>query len=152
MPDWISHILFGLILCHLFSIKKKSLVILGALLPDLIGKLKMLNYLFPGAPDWLIPLSNLWHTPFPSILSAFLIALFFSYPYLETSILIILGDLSHFLSDGTTKSFIFNGYLPILWADQYYFAIIFFAVLYIILIIFNIKLIRGQNESTPKIT
>ena len=152
MPDWISHILFGLIICHLFNIKKKSLVILGALLPDIIGKLKMLNYIFPGSPDWLIPLSNVWHTPFPSIISALLIALFFFHQYLETAILIILGDISHFLSDGTTKSFIFDGYLPILWADQYYWAILFFAVIYAVLILFNIKFVRDQNESTIKTT
>lgn len=149
MPDWISHILFGLIICHLFNIKRKSLVVLGAILPDLIGKIKMLNYLFPGSPDWIIPLSNVWHTPLPSIISALIIALFFNYPYLESAILLILGDISHFLSDGTAKSFLFDGYLPILWADQYYIAILVLALTYIFLLYFNLRFVRN-NESTVK--
>lgn len=149
MPDWISHILIALIICHLFNIKKRSLVVVGALLPDLIGKIKMLNYLFPGSPDWIIPLSNVWHTPLPSIISALLVALLFSYPYLETAILIILGDISHFLSDGTTKSFLFDGYLPILWADQYYLAILTLGLIYFILLYFDVRWVRN-NESTIK--
>ena len=148
MPDWISHLLFGLIICHLLSIQKKSLVLLGALLPDLIGKLKMLNYLFPGSPEWIIPISNFWHTPLPSFISVLLIALFFSYPYLNSVFLIWLGDVSHFLSDETTKSFLFNGYFPLIWADQYYFAIIFFAITYTLLRIFDLRIIRDEHQLT----
>ena len=149
MPDWISHLLFGLIICHLFGIKKRSLVLLGSILPDLVGKIKMLNYLSPGSPDWVIPLSNFWHTPLPSIISALLVALFFSYPYLEAAILIILGDISHLLADGATKSFLFDGYLPLLWADQYYIAILVLGITYILLLYFDLRMVKN-NESAIK--
>lgn len=148
MPDWVSHLLIGLIIVQLFDIRKKSLVLLGSILPDLVGKFKMLNYFFPGSPDWVIPLSNFWHTPLASFIAVCFVSLFFSYPYLTTSFLIWLGDISHFLADETTKSFLWQGYLPLLWADQYWIALIFLALLYYLLVMFNIKLLRDAHGKT----
>lgn len=145
MPDILSHILFALILTKLFNIKRKTLVVLGAVLPDILGKLKMINYLTPGAPPGIVDFSNLFHSPIPLFVSAFIVALFFEYPYLGSVFFIFLGNLSHLLLDGTTKSFLFNGYLPILWADQFYIWIIVLSITYCLLTVLDIQLIKDQQ-------
>ena len=42
MPDLMSHLLIGLIIAELFNVKKKSLVLLGTLVPDLLPKINMI--------------------------------------------------------------------------------------------------------------
>ena len=145
MPDLISHVLLGLILAYIFNIKPRSIVVLGAILPDTLGKLKMINYLIPGAPEWITPFSNLFHNPLPLFIFVLIVALFFIIPYIKSILFISLGASSHLLADGTTKSFLFKGYLPILWADQYYYALLVLIVLYIIIIKYNLK-IFGREE------
>ena len=46
MPDWLSHIIIGLIFAELFNINKKGLVVLGSLLPDFIVKINLPPFLF----------------------------------------------------------------------------------------------------------
>ena len=46
MPDLMSHLLIGLILAELLNTKKKSLVVLGALMPDLISKIHLVYFYF----------------------------------------------------------------------------------------------------------
>ena len=115
MPDWISHILIVLIIAQVFNVKQKSLLVLGALLPDILGKLKLLNYFFESTPPIIKMLSAYGHSVIVSLLVAGLIALFFLYPYFKTFSLIGIGVITHFLSDGLFKSFTYNGYLPILY-------------------------------------
>lgn len=154
MPDWISHILVALIIGQLFSIRKKSLLVLGAILPDILGKSKLLNLFFDDIPFIVTMISGYGHMVFPSLLVAMFIALFFIYPYFKTFLIIAIGDISHFLADGTSKSFTYNGYLPVLWHDQYYIFLISALLIYALLKKFNIRFYewREKNENTVKIS
>ena len=74
MPDLITHIIVGLILAKLLRVKKKSLVLLGAILPDMIYKLSLLG-LFFDIPEnvfifGLLPL----HSPIGLIITTILIS------------------------------------------------------------------------------
>lgn len=102
MPDWMSHILIGLIFCELFNIRKKSLVLLGALMPDLIAKLFLL-FFYLGV-KLFISLGS-FHTPVVSFLLALLVAPLFRYDRVKTTILITIGLVTHFLSDLTMRHF-----------------------------------------------
>jgi len=96
MPDWMSHLLLGLIAAELFSVRKKSLVVLGALMPDLISKFLLL-FFYLGF--WNNLGLDSFHTPLVSFLLAVLIAPLFRYDRVKTILLIILGLVTHFLSD-----------------------------------------------------
>lgn len=102
MPDWMSHILIGLILCEIFNIRKKSLVLLGALMPDLISKFFLLS--FYSGFSFGIGLDS-FHTPIVTFLLAVFIAPLFRYDRLKTTLLITLGLATHFLSDLTIRHF-----------------------------------------------
>jgi len=102
MPDWMSHLLIGLILAEIFNIKKTSLVIFGALLPDLLSKFYLISFYF--GIDESFPFSYL-HTPVLSILVGILIAPLFRYDRIKTTAFISLGIASHFLSDLTMRHF-----------------------------------------------
>jgi len=106
MPDWLSHLLIGLILADLFNIKKKSLVVLGALAPDFLSKI-FLIYLHLGMQN---PISfGIFHTPFMMFLVSVLIAPLFRYDKLKIIVYFNLGSVSHFLSDLTMKHFTTQG-------------------------------------------
>jgi len=106
MPDWLSHLLIGLILADLFNIKKKSLVVLGALAPDFLSKI-FLIYLHLGLQT---PISfGIFHTPFLMLLVSVLIAPLFRYDKLKIILYFNLGAVSHFLSDMTMKHFTGQG-------------------------------------------
>ena len=146
MPDWISHILIALIIGHLFSVKKKSLLVLGAVLPDIMGKAKMLNSIFGGVFPDVTVLSNYGHSLAAALAASFFVALFFLYPYLKTGFLIAVGSISHLLSDGTTKDFMFSGPFPILWHDQYYIILIITLITYLTLKKFDIRIIKWRQK------
>ena len=102
MPDWMSHILVGLIIAEAFNIRKKSLVLLGALLPDVLSKLFLLFFYF----DFFNNLSvRSFHSPIMVFLLAILLAPIFKYNRLKTVILVSVGALSHFLADLTMRHF-----------------------------------------------
>ena len=108
MPDWISHILLALIICEIFNIRKKSLVILGSLLPDVLFKIQLIGNII-DIPQyeiyWLLaPL----HTPIGCLLATFLIIFLFKYPKKKTFLLVTFGWISHLLIDMVTK-FLFLG-------------------------------------------
>src|SRR3989338_7935837 len=103
MPDWMSHILIGLIFCELFSIRKKSLVLFGALLPDLISKLLLASFYFGLYGNLSL---DSFHTPFTDFALALLIAPLFKYPKTKTVMLITLGFATHFLSDLMLRHFL----------------------------------------------
>lgn len=102
MPDWMSHFLIGLIIAGLFNIRKKSLVLLGALMPDLISKFFLLFFYFGFWDN--IGLSS-FHTPLLNFLLVILITPLFRYDRVKTIFLISIGLITHFLSDLMLKHF-----------------------------------------------
>lgn len=102
MPDWMSHILVGLILAELFSIRKKSLVLLGALLPDLVPRLGLLFFYLGFKSHFSL---GAFHYPVVCILATVPIALLFKYNRTYTIISLNIGVLSHFIIDITQRHF-----------------------------------------------
>ena|SRR3989338_11581264 len=102
MPDWMSHLIIGLILAELFNVRKKSLVVLGAFMPDLIAKLDLVLFYFNIKT---FASFSYFHTPLMCFLISILIAPLFRYDRLKTIILVNIGLISHFLSDLTMKHF-----------------------------------------------
>ena len=102
MPDWMSHLLIGLILAELFNIRKKSLVVLGALAPDVVAKLQLIYFYFPIPP--LVSFVA-FHTPIMWLLLSILIAPLFRHNKFKTILFINIGATSHFLSDLTMRHF-----------------------------------------------
>ena len=99
MPDCFTHVVFGLLLCEVFTIKHKSLVILGCLLPDIGNLLNLLlNYKF----SWFLqPLS----TPIGVILLSASIGFLFNIEYKRAVSLLLLGAGSHLILDFTVRRF-----------------------------------------------
>src|SRR3989338_33983 len=106
MPDLMSHLVIGLILAELFNIKKKSLVVLGALTPDLLSKTNLITLHF-GMPLQIS--TTPFHTTIVLLLASILIAPLFRYSKIKTIIFFNTGALSHFLSDITMKHFTIIG-------------------------------------------
>lgn len=102
MPDLLSHLIIGLILAEVFNIKKKSLVVLGALLPDLFAKFDLI-FFYTGIEKIFTFAS--FHTPIMFFLLSILIAVLFRYSRLKTILFLNIGSMSHFLSDLTIKHF-----------------------------------------------
>ncbi|MFH1317237.1 MAG: hypothetical protein ABII01_06985 [Candidatus Woesearchaeota archaeon] len=98
MPDWISHLLLGLIIAKLFRVKKKSLVLLGAILPDIIFQIYHLSLFFkiPENTEWLLVG---FHQPFSLIIISLLIPFFFKYNYFKSFSLITIGWIGHVIID-----------------------------------------------------
>ena len=74
-----SHILIALIISELFNIKKKSLVVLGALMPDFFVKIVVLVNFFKLPYDILYWFFYPLHTPIGCILITLLVVPFFRY-------------------------------------------------------------------------
>lgn len=102
MPDLMSHLLIALIIGEIFNIRKKSLLALGALMPDMLSK-GHLVYLHLGITPNISFV--LMHTPVMVLLLSILIAPLFLYNRLKTILLINSGALTHFLSDLTMRHF-----------------------------------------------
>jgi len=157
MPDLLSHLIIGLILAELFNIRKKSLVVLGAIAPDIIAKIPLLYfYLGVNPPVSFTP----FHTPFMWLLLSILIAPLFKHDKLKTIIFINIGTMSHFLSDLTIKHFTDVGtrfFYPItnanysfnlIWPEQSFYILFISLIVYLLIIIIkknNIILIKIRN-------
>jgi len=97
MPDWITHVAAAYFLAYGLKAEKKSLVVLGGLLPDLITKFTVFfRYVLP--PDKLVGF-DIFHTPLVALLVAITIAPVFSFDYRKSVALISAGIASHFLLD-----------------------------------------------------
>jgi len=123
MPDLMTHLIFGLILAELFNIRKKSLVVIGTLLPDLLAKMDLAVF-YLGIKQFIS--FTLFHTPAMIFLLSIFIAVLFRYNRLKTVLLINVGSLSHFLLDLTMKHFTPVGtrlFFPFTF-DNYYFGLI----------------------------
>ncbi len=104
MPDWLTHAVLGLLAAEIFSVRRKSLVVLGALLPDILPKLVLLRLLIP-----IPPLNYVWlgafHTPFVFFLATIIIYPLFRSNYWKIILWLNLGAITHFLSDALLRHF-----------------------------------------------
>lgn len=147
MPDWVTHIAIALLILELYPVKKKSLVLLGAIMPDLFPKLVLIRLLIPiPAIDYHI--LSAFHTPFVLFLATLLIAPLFRYNYWKVVLWITIGTTSHFLSDALLRHFIggVNLFYPVLlkhytlnlvWPDQSYLILIPTVIFYLLIIIYK---------------
>ena len=146
MPDWISHVMLALIITEVGKIKKKGLVVLGALLPDFLVKINVFstftNFSFTEIDWFLAPL----HLPIGTFLSIFIIAPLFKEEYNRVVSLIGLGALSHYIADATIKTLLTHNQsmllfpfsweifqLNLLWANQWYIFMFTSVLIYILL-------------------
>lgn len=152
MPDWMSHLLIGLIVAELFNIEKKSLVLLGTLMPDLISKIFLLFFLFR---IWDHISFTAFHTPIVCFLLIILIAPLFKYDKVKTIFLINLGLITHFLSDLTIRHFtsgmdLFFPFsmkyykLDLIWPEQSIYVLISSLIIYFIIKV--IKRTKSNNS------
>lgn len=102
MPDLMSHLLIGLILAEFFNARKKSLVVLGALMPDLLAK-PFLIYLHLGIPQNLS--FTAFHTPIMAFLLSVVISPLFKFDAVRTVLYLNIGLMSHFFSDSSIRHF-----------------------------------------------
>ncbi len=154
MPDWMSHLLISLIVAELFNIEKKSLVLLGALIPDLLSKVFLLYFYLDTFKD--LSFSS-FHTPLVCFILTILIAPLFKYDKVKTVFLINIGLITHFLSDLTMRHFTsgMNLFFPLsiksykldlIWPEQSIYVLIASLVVFII-----IKIIKKIDFSKLKI-
>lgn len=159
MPDLITHVLIGLIVCELFNIRRKSLVVLGSVLPDLILKTSLLGF-FIDLPmkemKWLlIP----FHTTIGLILVTIIIILFFRGEYILNFLLISLGWALHLAADLTNKELFINQLLllypfswksyelNIFWSNQYWYPMIISLVVYLLIILIKRRFGRKKQNT-----
>ena len=157
MPDWVTHIAIGLLILELYPVKKKSLVLLGAILPDLLPKLVLLRLLIP-IPSLDYVFLSAFHTPFVLFFVTMLLAPLFRYDYWKVVGGITIGTTSHFLSDALLQHFVggVNLFYPVLlkhytlnlvWPDQSYLIFIPVVILYLIVIVSK-KYWRSEVHAT----
>lgn len=147
MPDWVTHIAIALLILELYPVQKKSLVLVGAILPDLLPKLVLLRLLVP-IPPFDYHFLSAFHTPFVLLLVVMLMAPLFRYDYWKVVGWITVGTTSHFLSDALLQHFVggVNLFYPVLlkhyalnlvWPEQSYLILIPTAVLYLIVVLYK---------------
>lgn len=147
MPDWITHILIGLIIAEIFNIKRKSLIVIGAILPDILVKLELLSVFFPVDKYAITWLFNPLHTPLGMALFSLLLVPLFNFDKYKTYFLLFIGWCSHLLSDLLNKHILLgqnlllfpfswqNFELGLVWPDQYYLILVPVAAIYAIILI-----------------
>ena len=155
MPDWISHMLIALIIYEVFRFEKKSLVILGALLPDMLGKLSLLVNVFELPYDVLYWIFTPFHTPLGCVLITFLIVHFFRYNQRKAFLYITAGWVSHLPFDLVNKHMLLgqnmllfpvswtNFRIGFAWPERFYLSLVPLIIVY--LIILSVKRKKNQN-------
>lgn len=162
MPEWLTHALLGLVVAEIFGIRKKSIVILGALLPDILVKLVLLRLFLP-IPNIDYSILGSGHTPFVFLLFSILICPLFHYDYLKIIMWLNVGALSHFLADATLHH-IFDGgvrlfyplttkmyTLSLIWPNDTYWLAIFLIFVYLGIIGFKKYLWPRLHHGTSAI-
>ncbi|MBS3096152.1 metal-dependent hydrolase [Candidatus Woesearchaeota archaeon] len=147
MPDWLSHIIIGLLVAEVFNIDKKGLVVLGSLLPDFVVKINLLPAFF-HVNDNLLFVTRLYHSPVMGLIIPAIIAPLFKYDWRRTYIYIMLGFMLHLFADSFTRHYydgillypISNGFFSfnVLWPEQYWIILIVSLVAYAL-----VKLIKS---------
>ena len=155
MPDWLSHILIGLIAAELLNLDKKSLIVLGSLLPDFVVKIYLLSFFFP-VNDTLLFVSALYHSPIMGFIIPGLLVPFFKYDWRKTYMFITLGFMLHLLADSFTGGY-GNGILlypfshgffsfNLFWANQYWIILIGSLVAYIVVRFIKYKILLNKSK------
>jgi len=149
MPDWLSHIIIGLLVAEVFNIDKKGLVVLGSLLPDFVVKINLLPAFF-HVNDNLLFVTRLYHSPVMGLIIPAIIAPLFKYDWRRTYIYIMLGFMLHLFADSFTRHYydgillypISNGFFSfnVLWPEQYWIILIVSLVAYAL-----VKLIKSWH-------
>lgn len=141
MPEWATHALLGLVIAEIFGVRKKSIVVLGALLPDIFAKLVLLRLFLP-IPNLDYSILGSGHTPFVFFLFSILICPLFRYDYLKIILWLNLGALTHLLADATLHHISDGGVrllyplttktytLSLIWPDDTYWLALFLAIIY----------------------
>lgn len=142
MPDLISHVLIALLLCELLNLKPKSLIILGAVLPDLLMKWELLHLFFPFG-DRLFWFFVSFHTPFSLLFSTFIVIQFFNYDKKKSYLLVTIGWISHLAADLIFNRHFHTGSLLLLpfswqtyevglaWPEEYYLVLVPLIIIYV---------------------
>ncbi len=104
MPDWVTHIIIALLFAEAFGIRKKSIVLLGSILPDILPKLVLLKLMLP-IPDWNYVGLGAMHTPFVFFLFTMVIAPLFRERFWCIIFWLNLGAVSHFAADALLRHF-----------------------------------------------
>ena len=139
MPDWLSHILIGLIFTELFNIDKKGLVLLGSLLPDFLVKINLLP-LFFHVNENLIFVTKLYHSLIMGLIIPAIITPLFKYDWRKTYIFVMVGFMLHLFADSFTKHYsdgillypFSHGFFSfnIFWPEQYWIIMVSSLVVY----------------------
>lgn len=105
MPSLLAHIFLGMLLAYLFRVKEKSVLLFGAILPDIKIFLYLLATPLLGlsaANSLIIPV----HSPFGSLLLALFFASFLPKErYKRNLFLLCLGVTAHFALDASIYPF-----------------------------------------------
>ena len=104
MPDWFTHVLIGLIIAETLNVRKKSLILIGTIIPDILPKLVLLRLFIP-IPSINYTVLKAFHTPFMMVIAIMLIAPLFRYSYRKVVVLMSAGALSHLLADAALRHF-----------------------------------------------
>ncbi len=160
MPEWLTHVIIGLLLAEVFSVRKKSIVLLGAILPDILVKLTLIKLFIP-IPNIDYSVLGALHVPFVFFLFTLLIAPLFRYNYVQTVLWLNLGAVSHFLSDALLRHVTGGGVrllyplsldyytLSLFWPEQSYLLGILALVLYGMIII--LKKYKYQSKAFTRV-
>ncbi len=102
MPEWFTHVALGLLLAELFNVNRKSIVVVGAILPDILVKLTLVRLFLP-LPNIDYSILGALHVPFVFFLFTLVVAPLFRYHYGRIVLWLNLGAMSHFLSDALLR-------------------------------------------------
>ena len=155
MPDLLSHVLIGLIIAELFNMKK-SLLVLGSILPDILSKIYLLTFFFHINSDLLF-VTIFFHSLVMGLIIPGLITPFFKYDWKKTYLSVMLGFMAHLFADSfsrhyhngiilypfaePTKFFSFN----LLWVEQYWIILVMSIIMYA-----SIKLFKYYHAQNTK--
>jgi LexA-binding, inner membrane-associated putative hydrolase len=146
MPDLLSHILLVLIPSEIINFNKKSLLLIGAILPDIVTKLFLFGFFVP-IPSFIIGGFILFHGIFPLLFLVVFISLFFKKSF-TAFYLILIGAFSHIFIDvfnahhiGGMKLFYpFSNSsfrIDLFWPDQYYLVLLPLLFTYILIKVYK---------------
>lgn len=97
MPEWISHVIVAFFAAKLFRINKISIVLVGAILPDIYQKISyILRYFFESD---LLAAFYIPHTIIGGILFSLIVAPIFKVKFKKTISYLSLGVATHFILD-----------------------------------------------------
>lgn len=98
MPDWTSHLLIAYIAINLLGIKKRKVVYIGVLMPDIFKVYIPLSAILGITDEVRLNLFAPFHTVFGVLLTGLFISTFFV-DWRKSYRLILLGALLHFSAD-----------------------------------------------------